>query len=533
MTGKNVVGPLFGFLSLILCFVSIVCLFLKAWIAFWIFVVLFTVTLVVFIIFRYKEFVNFFVSRQLRYGTNVTLSIFGVLGIAIFINIIVAQRFDLKADLTELRENSLSEPTQKILKTLDKKVNVIAFFSDPTTSRANSAIDKLRLYERESDFISVSIKNPYIETQLVDTKLIDETIVFKTEEKEESVTIVSEQKFTSAILKLLQNRTKKFFFLEGHGESEIDDFNNSGLSWLKTALENQNYEPNPFSFLTEKDIPNDCELLVIAGPTNPIPQKEIGLIDKYLAKNGKLLVLFNPSKNAEDVNDSLVQLMKKWGISVGNDLVYDMVVRDANLGPSAPAPNFEFHDITRPLANNQLAFPNSRSVTPINNRKPKLIVKSLAKTASPITVSWGETGRKPDGKFSSDGYTPDEDTPAPVSIATAVEELINSEIETNSESNNTRIVVFGSTQFAMNYFFGDPNLVLTANHVLIINTINWLTEDGDLIAITEPDKSKQVLRRMTVQEANLIQIISLFLIPITVFIAGIVVWWQRRVGGKV
>ncbi len=245
------------------------------------------------------------------------------------------------------------------------------------------------------------------------------------------------------------------------------------------------------------------------------------------------MVLFNPSKNAEDVNDSLVQLMKKWGISVGNDLVYDMVVRDANLGPSAPAPNFEFHDITRPLANNQLAFPNSRSVTPINNRKPKLIVKSLAKTASPITVSWGETGRKADGKFSSDGYTPDEDTPAPVSIATAVEELINSEIETNSESNNTRIVVFGSTQFAMNYFFGDPNLVLTANHVLIINTINWLTEDGDLIAITEPDKSKQVLRRMTVQEANLIQIISLFLIPITVFIAGIVVWWQRRVGGKV
>lgn len=527
MTGKNVIGPIFGFLSLILCFVSIVCLFLKAWIAFWVFILLFTVALVVFIIFRYKEFVNFFVSRQLRYGTNVTLSIFGVLGIAIFINIIVAQRFDLKADLTELRENSLSEPTQKILKSLDKKVNVIAFFSNPTTPRAVNAIDKLRLYERESDFISISIKNPYIETQLVDTRLTDETIVFKTEDKEERVTIVSEQKFTSAFLKLIQNRTKNIFFLEGHGEYEIGDFNESGLSKLKDSLSDQNYAPVSFSFLTAKDIPHECDLLVIPGPTNALPAKEIRLIDKYLARNGKLLLLFNPSPDSEDVNKELVQLMKKWGVSVGNDLVFDMLVHDIYLGPNAPFPNFEFHDITRPLVNPRIAFPNGRSVTPINDRKSNLIVKSLAKTASPITVSWGETGRNPDGKFSSDRYTQDEDIPAPVSIAAAVEELINSDIETNSERDNTRIVIYGSSQFAMNYYFSD------ANRVLLINTINWLTEDGDLIAITEPDKSKQTLRRMTIQEANLVQILSLFFLPLIVFIAGIVVWWQRRVGGKV
>ena len=525
MTRKNVAGPLFGFLSLILCFVSIACFALKTWIAFWILLVLFIAAFAVFAVLRYREFIDFFVSRQLRYGTNVTLSILGLLGITIFVNIIVAQRFDIRADLTELRDNSLSESTKKILKTLDKKVEIIAFFSDTTTQTAIRAMDKLKLYQRESELISISFKNPYIDTQLVDTKLLDGTIVFQTKEKQEKVTIGSEQKFTSALLKLIQNRTKKVYFLEGQGEHKIGDLNNAGCSMLKTELENQNYELISFSFLTEPDIPHDCDLLVIAGPTDPFTSKEVGLIDKYLAKNGKLLLLFNPSPVDEDVNKGLVQLMKKWGVSVENDLVFDMVVHDANRGTIAPVPIYEPHEITRQLKH-YLAFPNTRSVTQIKNTKTKLSIKSLAKTSSPIGVSWGETERKPDGQFSGNGYTPDVDTPAPVSIAVAAETIIDADIETNSNVSPTRIVVFGSSQFAMNFYFRIPN------RDILLTTVNWLTEDGDLIAITEPDRSKQVLRSMTVQEANLVRITSLFLIPLIVFFAGLVVWWQRREGGK-
>ncbi len=525
MVGKNVAGPLFGFLTLILCFVSIACLLLKSWIAFWIFLVLFIVALAVFAILCYKEFVDFFASRQLRYGTNVTLSILGVLGIAIFVNIIVVQRFDIRADLTKLRDNSLSEATKKILKNLDKEVDAIAFFSDETLPKAIQALDKLKLYQRETELISVSVKNPYIDTRLVDTNLLDGTIVFQTKERQEKVTVVNEQKYTSAILKLIQSRSKNVYFLEGHGERGIDDLTNAGCGFLKNELENQNFKPSSFSFLTEANIPHDCDLLVIPGPTTAFTLKEISVIDKYLNNNGKLLVLFNPSTVAEDVNKELVKLMKKWGVTVGNDLVFDMILHDAYRGTIAPVPIYEPHDITRQLGNLRLAFPNTRSVTPIKNRKSKLIVKILAKTASPIAVSWGETERKPDGQFSGNGYTPDVDIPAPVSIAVAVERLIDADTENNPIRSPTRIVVYGSSEFAMNFYFRK------ANRDILLTTVNWLTDDGDLIAITEPDRSTQVLRSMTIQEARLVQIISLFLIPLSVFFAGLVVWWQRRVGG--
>ncbi|MDE0088585.1 MAG: Gldg family protein, partial [Candidatus Poribacteria bacterium] len=143
MAGKNVVGPLFGFLSLIFCFVSIASLFLKAWLAFTIFLIFCLISLAIFARLHFKEFVHFFVSRQLRYGTNVALSILGVIGIAVFVNVIVAQRFDKRVDLTELRLYSLSEQTKQILKTLNKKVDIIAFFSNEMPQLAAHAKEML------------------------------------------------------------------------------------------------------------------------------------------------------------------------------------------------------------------------------------------------------------------------------------------------------------------------------------------------------------------------------------------------------
>ena len=527
MQKRNVAGPVFGFLTLIFCFVWIASLFLKAWVVFWIGLFLCLVSLGIFAGLRHKEFVNFFVSRQLRYATNVALSILGVIGIAVFVNIIVAQRLDKRVDLTELRINSLSEQTKKILKGLNKNVEVIAFFTNSNTGKLQ-AEHLLKLYQYETKFITVSFKDPDIENTLVEKYSIerDGTTIFDGGKWHEKVTVVDEQKFTSALLKIIQNKTKNVYFLEGHGEHDINDLSNMGYSDVKEELENQNYAVFSHSFLTQSDIPGDCELLVIAGPKNGLAPNEIRLIEKYLTQNGKLLLLLNPSSSAQDINKGLVQLMKKWGVAVGNDLVIDVHKDryDVLRGPSAPVPGFVIHDITK-VMRYPLSFPYTRSVTPIEDRKPDLSVKSIAKTISPVGFSWGETQRKPDGTFGNYVYNPGVDTPGPVSIAVAVEKKINESTETGTGSSPTRIVVFGDSDFAAKFFFRPPN------HDLFLATINWLTEEEDLIAIRPIDSSKQVLRRMTDQDAGLVRITSVFLIPVIVFIAGIVVWWLRREGG--
>lgn len=528
MAKKDVAGPLLGFLALIFCFISIASLFLKAWLAFAICLILCLISLAIFARLRYKEFVHFFVSRQLRYGANVALSILGVIGIAVFINVIVVQRFDKRVDLTELRRHSLSEQTKQILKTLDKKVDIIAFFSDENSQLAIYAKERLELYQHESKLINVTFKNPYIEAPLFQKYDLqyDGTIIFESKDRIEKATVVDEQKFTSALLKIIQNKTKKVYFLVGHGEHDIDDFSNMGYSDVKAELENQNYAVFSLSFLTQSTVPEDCELLVIAGPKNALTSNEIRSIEKHLIQNGKLLLLLDPSASAQDINKGLVQLIKKWGVAIGNDQVIDIDEDhfDDLRGPSAPVPGFVMHDITK-VMRYPLSFPGTRSVTPIEDRKTDLSVESLAKTISPERFSWGETQRKADGTFSNYVYNPGVDTPGPVSIAVAVEKKINESTETEIGASPTRIVVFGDSDFAAKFYFRPPN------RDLFLATVNWLTEEEDLIAIRPPDLQAQILRRMTRQDASIVQITSVFLIPIIVFIAGMVVWWRRREGG--
>lgn len=524
---KRVTGAFLGFLTLIFSFIAIASWIFQARLVFWICLLLALVSLAIFARLRFADFMNFFISRQARYGANVALSIVGVIGILVFINAIVVQRFDKKADLTKLQLYTLSEQTRTVLKDLKKNVQVIAFFSDDTSQSAARAKDMLELYQRETQFLTISFKNPYIDLQLRDKYQLryDGTIIFDSEDRYEQVTSVEEQKFTSAILKLIRDETKKVYFLVGHKEHEITDLTNEGYSEVRTELENQNYAAFSLSLLTEPDIPADCELLVIAGPKTPLTPNEINIVTKYLKRSGKLFLMLDPSViSAEDVNRGLVGLMKGWGIAIGNDLVIDEAQFIPLFGPRAPVPGFELHEITRAMRD-PVAFPVTRSVTPIADRASNLSVKSLARTVGGTDDSWGEKQRGPDGTFSGTfTYTPGADTPPPVSVAVAVAQKTEPNSDESTSGSPTRIVVFGDSDFAMNAAFRE------ANRDLFLSTVNWLTLEEDLIAIRPIDLQGQTLRQMRVHDIRLVQITSVFLIPSIVFIAGLIVWWQRRKG---
>ena len=541
MPSKNVTGPLFGFIALIFGFAAVASLLFGEKIVFAIFLSLCFIAFVVFVSLRFTDFVRFFISRQARYGANVALSILGVIGITVFVNAIVAQRFDKRADLTRDRLYSLSEQTEKILKALNVEVHITTFMSEkvPQADRQRT-IALLALYQRETDLLTISHANPYIDIQLVEKYNIrrDGTVIFETPGQQEKVTILEEQKFTSAILKLIRKQTKKIYFTVGHEEHSLDDFNRTGYSEVKAELENQNYTATSFSLLTQPAVPTDCDVLVIAGPKNALTSHEIGVVAKYLAQNGKLLLLLDPSvTSAKDVNKGLVQLMKRWGIAIGNDLVVDRASFVFELGPTAPFSSFEPHDITRTAMQVSIPFPVTRSVTPLADRKSTLHVKSIAKTINPTGVSWAETQRETDETFNTDAYTPGSDMPGPISIAVAAEQkneprqpninAQNGEAVTEPTGGPTRIVVFGDSDFATNLFFR------SASRDLFLATINWLTLEEDLIAIRPIDLRQQALRRMTLQDIRLVQIASVFLIPLIVFVGGLIVWWHRRKGGNV
>lgn len=522
-------GPILGFLTLILFFISIAGLFLKTWLLFWIFLILTVISLTLFAVINFQSFVHFFVSRQLRYGTNVALGILGVIGIAIFLNVIIVQRLDIKADLTKFQLNSLPVQTKDIIKTLDKRINIIAFYKDENSPLANTAKEMLDLYQRESKLINVSFKNPDIETLLVDTYDLryNGTIVFDAIDRFEKITTLDHQKFTSALLKLIKNKTENIYFLTEHEEHGIDNYGPTGYMNLRKDLETHNYKIQTLSLLKKTDIPADCDVLVIAGPKNPLTTNEIKAIDRYLKRKGKLLLLLNPSPSPEDVNRKLVQLMGKWGVAIGNDLVIDrqqFFPQTSELFV-APVLELQMHDITQFSMGTSIPFVYIRSVTPLENIESDLAVKSLVKTVSPTEVSWGETQRKTDGTFNTDTYTPGVDTPGPVSVAVAVEQQKDSNTLSENIDSSTRIVVYGDSDFGSNAFLRQPN------SDLFLASINWLTFKKDLITIPPNNPKNQALQQVNVQQMRVVLLTSIFLIPLIILTTGMLVWWRRRVGG--
>jgi ABC-type uncharacterized transport system involved in gliding motility auxiliary subunit len=526
--------PLLGFVSLILLFATLVSLFLSSYRtspAFWVFLVLGIATFTAFVAKRFHAVLYFFVSRQARYGTNVAISILATLGIAIILNVIAAQRFDKVVDWTADKIYTLSDQTKNIMRGLDREVRVIAFFSNsPDNPRSQQqyrfAKDMLERYKRETDKLTVEFVNPVADPQKTEMYEIRfDTTVFESGKKREKVTIIDEQKFTSAIMKVVRDEVKKIYFLTGHEERSIDDFEPSGYTQAKEKLEAQNYLVETLVLTTEPQIPADCVLLVIPGPKAPLARHEINAISRYLDKNGKLLIMFEPSiARAEDPNRNLVRLMDRWGISVGNNLVVDRSRFDFIGGIAAPAViDFEFHGIVQNMRR-PVTFLAARSVTPKEDEGPELNVKSLAKTTDAVGVSWGETDRKEDGTFADPEYTPNQDTPPPVSLAVAVESLNDDEISADEpKKTKTRIVAVGDADFASNLFFK-----ATGGGDLFLNAANWLTLEEDLIAIRPIDPSERTLRFLTRGEAAFVQIASIFLIPVIIFLIGLVVWWRRR-----
>ncbi len=535
-------APLLGFLTLILLFATLSSLLLRQRLVVWIFLVLGIASLTAFVILRRQAILRFFVSRQVRYGTNVGVAVLLVTGIAVIVNVIVVQRFDTSTDWTSDKIYTLSDQTKKILHGLDREIRVIAFFSlNPTNDQLardrQRAEYLLEMYQRETDKLTVEFVDPYsgaMRSQEYEIQF-DGTTVFERGGVQEQITTVDEQKFTSAILKVVRDESLKIYFLTGHEGQTIDDFEQKGYSQTKEELEKQNYRVETLSLVTQPEVPADCAALIIPGPKAPLMAHEVNAISKYLDKDGKLFLMLDPSLNsAKEPNQGLVELMNKWGVIIGNDLVLDRI-RPAfflvgGSQPEAPTlSDFEFHQITQEVYR-PVTFQLARSVTPKTNAGSNLNIKSLVKTTDEVGGSWGETKRKADGTFEPDlSYTEGEDTPPPVSLAVAVQRdgsqsmPGDDRVANTPEESKTRIVVVGDSDFANNFFFHG-----TGGGDFFLNAVNWLTLEEDLIAIRPVDPTERSLRMMTPHEVAFVQMTAIFLIPLIIFLIGVGVWWRRR-----
>lgn len=460
------------------------------------------------------ELMAFLRGRSARYGSNTFAMIVVFLAILALANFYSVNHY-YRWDLTESKAFTLSPQTVTILNKLKGPVKITAFYAGGSFPRLE---DLLKEYRRVSDKIEYQFVDPDRTPALARQYKIERygTTVVEYEGKRQDVSGFGEQDLTSAILKLTKDTAKKVYFLAGHGELGIDSFEGTGGDEAKRALQADNYEVAPLALAATGSVPDDAAVLIIAGAKTQFLETEKKAINDYLEKGGKALFMVDP-KGSPSVNE----LLKGWGIEVGNGVVVDPASSLANQPQVPVVMQYNYSQITKDMAQMAL-FPLPTSLT-AQKEMPKGV--SAAPLFQSTDKSWLETDsntiRFEEGK----------DIKGPLTMAMTVQggQSDTTENPSNAASEEEkkpkmRMVVIGNSTFATNDLLRNPAL---GNRDLFVNAVNWLAEEEELISIRAKEPSMKQLFLTGAEEGFIFYSSAVFL-PLVVFVAGAAVWWSRR-----
>ncbi len=488
-------------------------------------------------------------SRFLRYAVLLS-ALAGLGGVTVAVNYL-AFRYDRRWDLTKARQHTLSGATASFLKSLKDNVEFIAFYVGLPPKYLE---DLFKEYERLSGGkIKTSIVDPLVEIgyaaqfgNIISGK--EKKVIVQASSGRKDVDFtdapLTEEQVTNALMRVTRE-TRRVYFLAGHGEYNITSEEDKGLKTLTQLLAKNNMESSSMFLAADGRIPEDCDVLVIAGPREPLAADEEQIVQDYLKKGGDALFLVEhtlittPDKALTDddlqKNPSLNSLLASWGVRVANDTVVDLASHASGDVGSPATRNYMPHEaIVKDL--DYTFYIRPRSISILGNRRGSVKVAPLVLTASD-DKSWGETNRNLLVKY--DQFL---DRPGPVPIAFVMAEPKGSGVpaETSEvgvpasstglsggagkeKSSDTRLAVFTDADFLSNAFIGQYS-----NAEMGLNVINWLSEMDYQVFIDRKDAGVERLD-LTSRQKRIVAVI-LWAMPIFIAAGGIIVWMRQRGG---
>jgi len=476
---------------------------------------------------QWRDILTFFSRRQTKYGAIASTGVVLAVGILIAANYILSRQ-NKRWDLTAAQQYSLSDQTRRVLESLESPISVLVFAREEEFPRFRDRLD-------EYDYVSPQVTVEYVDVDKNPVRARQfevqsyGTIIFDYEGRVERVVSDSEQELTNALIKAVEGEERTVYFVQGHGERDPNNDDRDGYSAVREALRLDNFGVETMVIALTGEVPADATAVIVAGPSTDLLPAEAELLRNYLEQGGKVLLMLDPPELDGDIpQPNLAALAADWGIELGNDIVVDASGVGQLLGTDATVPvaaAYPPHAITENFGV-LTAFPLARSVRPIaggaSGRIPEILIETGPRSWAEADLTELATGEV---ELNADAG----DISGPVPIAVTVSQTVNdgttppdtgtAAAETPTE---TRLAIFGDSDFASNGAVG-----IQGNRDLILNTINWLAQQDNLIAIRprEPED-----RRITLTADQQVRItwLSLLMVPGIILATGVYAWWNRR-----
>ncbi len=468
---------------------------------------------------RFNDIKNLIGKRSAKYGVNMVVVIVVFFGIIGFMAVL-GETNKKRIDFTKGGRFTLSSQTKKILKNLDVPVKAIAFYrSEAGTLHAQQrqrARDLLEEYASLSDKFSFTFIDPDRKPGLAAKYGVSEyrIIMFYSAGRQTKVGNEKEEKLTNGLIKLLQEKRKIIYFVKGHGEKEINSTAKNGYRAASDALRTENYEVRELLLMHHEKVPEDASVVVLASPERQLDKSEFDKLDEYYRMGGAVLAMIDPGHPP-----TYKTWLEVYGFKLQDDVIIDQ--QSQIYGANHLTPVIYAYHKKHPLTKDfTLAsyFPIANSV--YIDDDPKTGSYQLALTGP---NSWTELDKK-QLESGEPEYNEDHEKrgPIPVMSVTTVQAKSVTDKEGTKIEVYGKIIVVGDSDFANN-----TNINLAGNGDLFLNTVGWLAEEADLIAVrAKKDNITPVV--LTASQGRAIFWIPVVMVPSFVLMSGIGIYSRRR-----
>ena len=451
----------------------------------------------------------------------------------VFINIDIAP-----IDFTAQKLYTLSEESKKQVKDIEENV-VLYFFGydeeDTTISLAKQyqdANEKITLQiistSERPDLAAqygVSTNSKLVAVQSSQRyKIINSSEMYTYDSSTYQTIDITEQKITNAILDVTITQKPQIYFLTGHGEYGIET--SMPMEQLKAYIENDVNDVKSLDLLTS-DMPETCDVLVIANPTSDFTDLETEKIQNYINNGGNIMWLQDPYLFNSKLTDgkeftNINKILSQYGISFSKGIVCEQ--SSTNMIANSPdliIPQMTYNDIVKDLyTDGMLALLDSGRINNVSDDE----MEKLGVTASPFLKSTEQSFYREE--INSDITKKiDTDETGPFILAETLTKKINDETE-------SKLVAFSNAFFATNYQVAIGNstgkpIAIRQNKDIVLNSIAYLSDREDAIRIR---KDMGIVNFDTATDMeNKIVLVTIFAVPILIIVAGIIIAIIRKV----
>ena len=327
-----------------------------------------------------------------------------------------------------------------------------------------------------------------------------------------------EQAITSAMMDLVEGKKNTLGYVVGHKEPPLSE--NSAISILKTFIDNENIRFQELNLFNLDAIPSELKTILIVGPQYDLSDREMKLLRDFWDKQGRILLLLDPSAKTPRLDGFL----KELGVKVNDDRL--MVFLRTGIEEVALTRDVQAHflggsPITKRLVDVRALFfggTSSLTLEPDRVRTANIRIDPLIQAEK--------------GYFAETDYNTDDQTKLQVdakrnsnttlTVGAAVEK--GASADERVQVNSARLVVVSNAAFVQDNAITQDQQALD----FISGSVNWLLSREQLIGIA-PKISKPLVFTLTEDSLRSLRWIILVFMPLIPAVIGAVVWWQRRV----